>query len=64
MITLMDWLVEIEQLRTSLSRNGQERMAQMEYSSQKVTQTAKIETIRPAAQAIATAVQRCPETIG
>ncbi len=61
MITLMDWLVEIEQLRMSLSRSGQERMAQLEYSNRKVSQTAKIETIRPAAQAVTAQVHCCPE---
>ncbi len=61
MITLMDWLVQLEHSRTSLNRSGQERLALLEYSNPKVSQTAKIETIRPAAQAVTAQVHCCPE---
>lgn len=62
MVTLMDWLVQLEKSRSSLTGTRQERLAQLAYSQQKVSKQRKTSGRKSAAQAV-TPVRCCPERI-
>ncbi len=64
MLTLMDFLVQIEQSRMSLTRTGQERLEQLAYSRQKTNKKAKTEALKPLDQPVTMPVRCCPEAIG
>jgi hypothetical protein len=60
MLTLMGWLVQIENSRISLTASGRERQAQLAYSEQKVGKTGKKAAAKPAAQAVSASSRCCP----
>ena len=63
MMTWMDWMVQLEQRRMSLSRTGQERLEQLAYSKGKVAKQAKTAMVKPAARPTTAPVRCCPEAV-
>ncbi len=63
MFSLMDFLAQIEQSRTSLTSTGQERLEQLAYSKQKMDKKAKTEGRGPLAQPVAMPESRCPQAV-
>ncbi len=61
MLTLMDWLVQLEHSRSSLTRTGQERYARMARSKERLNEKAERPAHRPAAKSAAAPVHCCPE---
>ena len=61
MFSLMDFLAQIKQSRTSLSRTGQERLEQLAYSKQKTNKKAKTQDCKPLASPVTVPVPCCPE---
>ncbi len=61
MLSLMDFLLQIEQSRMSLTRTGQERLEQLVYSTQKTNKQANSEGRKPPAQPVTIPVLCCPE---
>ena len=62
MLTLIDWLVQIEQRRTSLARTGQERLQQLVYSQQKVSKKRKEAADKPTGQGERVPARCCQAT--
>jgi hypothetical protein len=52
MLTLMDWLGQIEYRRLSLTRTGQERLEQLAYAKQAAGKPKKKVAVRPKTQAV------------
>ncbi len=61
MLSLMDFLLQIEQSRMSLTRTGQERLKQLAYSKQRTNKQAKTEARKPLAQPVTIPALCCPE---
>ncbi len=61
MLSLMDFLAQIEQSRMSLTRTGQERLQQLFYSKQEMNKKAETEGRKPLAQPVTIPVLCCPE---
>ncbi len=61
MITLMDWLVQLEQSRLSLSRTGQERLARMARSEERLSKQAKLPVNKSAPEPKAAPARCCRE---
>ena len=62
MLTLMEWLVQIEQSRTSLARTGQERLQQLAYSQEKASKKQKEPAGKPEGQGERVPAQCCQAT--
>ncbi len=61
MLSLMDFLAQIEQSRMSLTRTGQERLEQLAYSKQKGSKKVKADAPSPLKDAETLSVRCCPE---
>ncbi len=61
MITLMDWLVQLEHSRSALSHTRQERFARMVRSKERFSKQAKISVNKSEAETKAAPVRCCPE---
>ncbi len=61
MLHLMDFVMQIEQSRMSLTRTGQERLAQLAYSRQETDKKAKTEARKPLFENLTILVRCCPE---
>ncbi len=63
MLSLMDFLVQIERRRMSLTRTGQERLAQLADSKHETDKGAKAEGNQPLEPRATGPVRCCPEAI-
>ncbi len=61
MLTLMDWMVQLESSRASLTRTGQARLAQLAYSEQKAAKQAKAQVRKQPDRVEPLPVRCCPE---
>lgn len=60
MLSLVDFLAQIEKSRMSLTRTGQERLAQLAYSKPGAGKPKKDVTVQPKPQAVTASC--CPAT--
>ncbi len=63
MFSLVDFLAQIEQSRSSLTPTGQERLEQLAYSKQKDSRKVKIEPPKPLEHIESLPARCCPEAI-